>query len=65
MPADTPLIYSSGDGSLKEIQEPLPGMGEKYGVPPIINNAPEIISAGSTEIEFGINGDGDLVVSTD
>lgn len=31
---DTPLVYDPGDGSLKEIQEPLPGMGEKYGILP-------------------------------
>ena len=37
VPADTPLEYSQGDGSLKEIQEPLPGMGEKYGVAPVVD----------------------------
>lgn len=37
VPAETPLEYSSGDGSLKEIQEPLPGLGEKFGVPPLFN----------------------------
>ena len=37
VPADTPLEYSSGDGSLKEIQEPLPGLGEKLGIPPLFN----------------------------
>lgn len=35
--ADTPVIYDPGDGSLKEIQEPLPGIGEKLGIPPLIN----------------------------
>lgn len=36
VPAETELIYSSGDGSLKEIQEPLPGLGQ-YGIAPKIN----------------------------
>ena len=31
---DTPLVYSSGDGEPKEIQEPLPMMTELYGVQP-------------------------------
>ena len=39
--ADTPLEYSSGDGSLKEIQEPLPGLGEKLGIPPLFNGIPD------------------------
>ena len=59
----TPLEYSSQDGSVKEIQEPLPGLGESLGIPPIINEVPQTISAGSTEIEFGVDGDGDLVVN--
>lgn len=37
VPADTPLEYSSGDGSLKEIQEPLPGLGERYGIAPKVD----------------------------
>lgn len=32
----TPLEYSSQDGSVKEIQEPLPGMSEAYGVAPYV-----------------------------
>lgn len=34
---ETPLEYNPGDGSLKEIQEPLPGLGEKYGVMPLVD----------------------------
>ena len=34
---DTPLVYSPGDGSLKEIQEPLPGLGERYGIAPKVD----------------------------
>ncbi len=41
VPADTPLVYDPGDGSLKEIQEPLPGMGERYGIPPLFNGIPD------------------------
>ena len=37
VPADTPFEYSSGDGSLKEIQEPLPGLGERYGIAPKVD----------------------------
>ncbi len=37
VPAETPLEYTSGDGSLKEIQEPLPGLGEKYGIAPKVD----------------------------
>ena len=59
---DTPLAYDRGDGSLKEIQEPLPGM-EKMGVEPYIPGADEVISAPSTDVEFEIDSDGDLVVS--
>ena len=33
----TELIYSPGDGSMKEIQEPLPGLGERFGIPPKID----------------------------
>ncbi len=32
----TPLEYTSQDGSVKEIQEPLPGMQEAYGIAPYI-----------------------------
>lgn len=32
----TPLEYTSQDGSVKEIQEPLPGMAEAYGIPPYV-----------------------------
>ncbi len=31
---ETPLVYSSGDGAVKEIQEPLPMMQALYGVEP-------------------------------
>ena len=41
VPAETPLEYSSGDGSLKEIQEPLPGLGEKMGIPPVVDGIPD------------------------
>ena len=34
---ETPLVYDPGDGSLKEIQEPLPGLGEKLGVAPLVD----------------------------
>lgn len=37
VPADTPLEYLRGDGSLKEIQEPLPGLGERYGIAPKVD----------------------------
>ena len=30
-------IYSSGDNEVKEIQEPLPFLGEQFGVPPLFN----------------------------
>ena len=33
----TQVEYTPGDNAVKEIQEPLPGLGEKLGVPPIIN----------------------------
>lgn len=35
--AFTELIYSPGDGSLKEIQEPLPGLGERFGIAPKVD----------------------------
>ena len=35
--AETPLVYDPGDGSLKEIQEPLPGLGEKLGIAPLVD----------------------------
>ena len=62
---DTPLEYTSQDGSLKELREPLPGMAEKYGVEPYIPNAPEIIHAGTPEVDFHLDGEGNLVVSAD
>ena len=62
---DTPLEYTSQDGSLKEIQEPLPEMAEKYGVEPYMPNAPEIVHAGTPEVDFNLDADGNLVVSAD
>ena len=59
----TPLEYSSQDGSVKEIQEPLPGMAEMYGVEPYMPDAPEIIHAGTPEVDFSLDADGNLVVS--
>ena len=60
---DTPLEYSSQDGSVKEIQEPLPGMGEMYGVEPYIPGSDAVVSAPAEDVEFTIDGEGDLVVS--
>ena len=60
---ETELTYSPGDNGVKEIQEPLPGMGEKFGVPVKVNNADVVISVPETELEFGIDGDGHLIVS--
>ena len=37
VPPETPLEYNPGDGNLKEIQEPLPGIGERYGVAPRVD----------------------------
>lgn len=52
---ETELIYSPGDGEPKEIQEPLPGMGEKLGIPPIINGIidPSANVAAAPEPEAG------------
>ena len=52
---ETELIYSPGDGAPKEIQEPLPGMGEKLGIPPIINGIidPSANVAAAPEPEAG------------
>ena len=61
----TPLEYTSQDGSVKEIQEPLPGMAEKYGVMPYMPNAPEIVHAGTPEVDFNLDADGNLVVSAE
>lgn len=59
----TPLEYTSQDGTVKEIQEPLPGMAEAYGVAPYVPNADQVISAPTEEIEIGIDPEGDLIVS--
>ena len=59
----TELVYSQGDGSLKEIQEPLPGMGGKNGVPVKVNDADQVIPVPETEIGFSIDGEGNLIVS--
>ena len=60
---ETPLEYTSQDGSVKEIQEPLPGMAEAYGVPPYIPGVDEVISMPSTDIEFTVDSQGDVIVS--
>ena len=59
----TPLEYSSKDGSVKEIQEPLPGMAEAYGIPPYIPGVDEVISMPATDIEFTVDSQGDIIVS--
>ena len=62
---DTPLEYSSQDGTVKEIQEPLPGMAEMYGVQPYMPDAPEIFHAGTPEVDFSLDAEGNLVVSAE
>ena len=62
---DTPLEYSSQDGTVKEIQEPLPGMAEMYGVQPYMPDAPEIVHAETPEVDFSLDADGNLVVSAE
>ena len=62
---DTPLEYSSQDGTVKEIQEPLPGMAEMYGVQPYMPDAPEIVHAGTPEVDFSLDAEGNLVVSAE
>ena len=61
----TPLEYSSQDGTVKEIQEPLPGMAEMYGVQPYMPDAPEIVHAGTPEVDFSLDAEGNLVVSAE
>ena len=60
---ETPLEYTSQDGSVKEIQEPLPGMAEAYGIPPYIPGVDEVISMPATDIEFTVDSQGDIIVS--
>ena len=61
--AETELTYSPGDNGLKEIREPLPGLGERSGVPVKVSSTDTVISVPETEIEFGIDGNGHLIVS--
>ena len=61
----TPLEYSSQDGTVKEIREPLPGMAEMYRVKPYMPDAPEIVHAGTPEVDFSLDAEGNLVVSAE
>ena len=44
---------------------PLPGMAEMYGVQPYMPDAPEIVHAGTPEVDFSLDAEGNLVVSAE